>query len=84
MNLIESLPPDLILLDINLPEINGVAFLRVVKSRRPWLPVIIVTGVMDDVVGRKAMSAGAAEYVTKPCDMGYLETSIKANLAALS
>ncbi|MFH2202471.1 MAG: response regulator [Elusimicrobiota bacterium] len=82
LEIIRRQPPDLILLDINMPGIDGLEVLRQARQLIPAVPVIMVTGSDDAEVAKQAMALGAVDYVTKPFDLGYLEDSIKANLAS--
>jgi len=68
--------PHLVLLDINLPDITGLDVLREAKAIDPALGVIMVTGLLEEEVGREAMQAGAFDYITKPLDLQYLEKSL--------
>lgn len=72
--LIKTESPDLILLDLNMPVLNGFDFLIKIKSDKQYLniPVIIVTAYCDSVNLEKAMSMGAVEYIEKPIDMDLL------------
>jgi len=47
---VQSSPPDLITLDISMPEKSGVNFYRVVKSHEDWkkIPIVIITGISED------------------------------------
>ncbi|MFH2203549.1 MAG: response regulator [Elusimicrobiota bacterium] len=82
LEMIQQRPPDLVLLDINMPRLGGMRLLELVKKIRPGLPVIMVTGVDDPDQALATMSLGAEDYVTKPFDFDYIDTAIKANLAA--
>jgi len=57
-----------ILSDINMPIMDGLELLREVKTRRPDLPVMMVTAYGDDERRRLAGEYGAAEFITKPVD----------------
>ena len=57
---------DLLLLDYNMPELNGYETCRIVKKMKPELPVIILTGMTDDESIKYAFEAGADDYTTKP------------------
>lgn len=61
-------PPDLIFLDIMMPEMDGFEVLRQIRERYEMksLPVIILTAKAQDVDRETAMRAGANEYLTKP------------------
>lgn len=58
----------LVLSDINMPEMNGIEFLRAVRSRRDKssLPVVMVTTEGGDPMMQTALDSGANGYVTKP------------------
>lgn len=65
--------PELVLLDINLPDMSGLEVLRRIKKESPRTKVIMVT-VSDDADTRaKAGSLGADEFIRKPFTTGYLE-----------
>jgi DNA-binding NtrC family response regulator len=72
--------PDLVLLDLHLPRLDGVEALSEMLEARAGLPVIMVTGDQDEDRAKLAMERGACDYVTKPIDWDYLELSIAANL----
>ena len=55
-----------ILSDINMPVMDGLELLRQIKTRRPDLPVMMVTAYGDDERRRLASEYGAAEFITKP------------------
>lgn len=58
--------PDLLLLDIHLPGMDGLAVLREVAAARPGLAVIMLTGNTDIGTASLALSSGARGYLTKP------------------
>lgn len=66
---IESSPPDLILLDILLPDINGLEILRRIKEQDNRLPVIMITATKTVKNAVEAMKLGADDYVVKPFDL---------------
>ncbi|MBV8493492.1 MAG: response regulator [Alphaproteobacteria bacterium] len=68
-----------ILSDINMPGMDGLALLREIKSRRPELPVMMITAYGDDERRRRAAEYGAAEFISKPVDFN----TLKQQLAAL-
>ena len=63
-------PPDVvcILSDINMPGINGLELLRVVKEKYPQIRVSMITAYGDEQNFETAMSTGAEHYFTKPID----------------
>ena len=66
-----------ILSDINMPGMDGLALLHEIKRRRPDLPVIMVTAYGDDERRRRASEFGAAEFVTKPVDFAFLKAQLR-------
>ena len=66
-----------ILSDINMPGMDGLELLRVLKERRPELPVMMVTAYGDDERRRRAAEYGAMEFVTKPVDFDLLKTQLQ-------
>ena len=67
----------LLLLDINMPVMDGLLLLRKVKEQRADLPVIMVTAYGDDERRRKAAEFGATEFVTKPVDFNLLKQQLQ-------
>jgi CheY-like chemotaxis protein len=65
-----------ILSDINMPVMDGLELLRQIKTRRPDLPVMIVTAYGDDERRRLGGEYGAAEF-TKPVDFDFLKTQLR-------
>jgi two-component system, response regulator YesN len=63
---IEILKPDLILVDINLPFINGLDFIRLAKEIRPGLRFIIITGYADFKYAQQAIDLGVECFLLKP------------------
>lgn len=61
--------PSLILLDIRLPDKDGIQCLREIKGTCPESRVIMLTAVHDEQVARIAIERGAIDYLTKPFDM---------------
>jgi two-component system, response regulator, stage 0 sporulation protein F len=73
--------PDLVLLDVRMPGIDGVETLRRIRNIAPDLSVIMVTANEDVALARETLKLGALDYVAKPFDFVYLERAIMAGLA---
>jgi len=59
---------DLVITDINMPDMDGIELLKAIKQIRPLLPVLIVTGYGDIPIAVKAVKAGAIDFLEKPLD----------------
>jgi CheY-like chemotaxis protein len=66
-----------ILSDTNMPVMDGLELLRQIKTRRPDLPVMMVTAYGDDERRRLASEYCAAEFITKPVDFDFLKTQLR-------
>lgn len=65
---VESFAPDLVLLDIMMPDINGIAICKLIKSNphTSKIKVMMVSALSDDGTRKDSMNAGANQFVTKP------------------
>jgi CheY-like chemotaxis protein len=70
--------PDLMILDINMPEVTGLDMLEFVRRRPEWkkLPVIMLSSEAADVMVDKALKLGADGYVMKPVTIEELEKAM--------
>jgi CheY-like chemotaxis protein len=71
--------PDLLILDINMPEVSGLDMLEFLRRRPEWknLPVVMLSSEAADVVIDKAFALGADDYVTKPVVLEELERAMQ-------
>jgi len=72
--------PDLILLDINLPSIDGIQICRMLREEGFKNPIIILTSKGENIDKVVGLEVGADDYVTKPFDMRELLARIRTNL----
>jgi two-component system, response regulator, stage 0 sporulation protein F len=77
--LVDGIEPTLIVIlsDINMPGMDGLALLREIKQRRPDLPVMMVTAYGDDERRRRANELGDFEFITKPVDFDQLKAQLR-------
>jgi two-component system, chemotaxis family, chemotaxis protein CheY len=70
--------PDLLILDINMPEVSGMDLLEFLRRRKEWkdLPVIMLSSESSDSTIDKAMRMGADAYVIKPVTIEELEKAM--------
>ena len=76
MQLIRGDPPDILLLDLNLPANDGMTFLEDFRRVCPAASVVIITAFGDLDSARRAIRLGVTEFLTKPCDLGEIERAI--------
>lgn len=76
--------PDLILLDLMLPEISGIEFLKQIRGKSEYdgLPVIILSALADPEQIREGLDSGADRYLTKPYLANNLIKTVREVLAA--
>jgi len=74
---IKENPPDLVLLDIGLPGMNGIEALRTIKNLYPDILIVMITAYEDVNTVISAMKLGAYDYVVKPIYMDGLEVTIR-------
>jgi len=75
---LEDCPPDLILLDIMLPGLQGLQFLEILRRRDQATPVIVISARNSEADIIKALELGADDYVPKPFSLKLVEAKIKA------
>jgi len=59
---------DVVLLDVRMPRVDGIAALRHIRTLHPELPVIMLTGNADIELARSMLKLGAFDYIAKPVD----------------
>ncbi len=73
---------DLVYTDIRMPGMSGLEVAEQVKARRPWTPVVIITGYGTDAAEARAKAAGVSSFVHKPLSPEMIEGSARDALAA--
>ncbi|MBF0225136.1 MAG: response regulator [Desulfobacterales bacterium] len=77
LNLIDDDEPDVMILDLKMPGIDGIEVLKRVKETRPKIEVIILTGHGSEVDKEVCMKLGAFAYLQKPVDINLLSQTLK-------
>lgn len=74
--------PDLLILDINLPEVSGLDLLEFLRRRKEWkgLPIVMLSSESADTMIEKALKLGADTYLVKPVTIEELDKALKSAL----
>jgi len=75
-----SAEPDLVILDLGLPDMQGLDLLRQIRQLREDVPIVVLSSRGDEVAKVEALDLGADDYVTKPFGMDELLARIRAAL----
>ena len=78
VRLLRERGPDLVLLDLMLPDANGFSVCEEIRSTHPLLPVIMLTARSQETDKIRGLDSGADDYVTKPFSVGELVARINA------
>ena len=79
-------PPSLVLLDIQLPLVDGITILEMIRATPDWqdVPVVLLTAVVDPLCIRQAVSIKVQDYVLKPFTRDDLLRSVERTLTPLA
>jgi DNA-binding response OmpR family regulator len=80
--LVSTERPDVILLDINLPDSSGTVALGRLHQLRPDVPIIMLTANTDDALARATLKRGARDYISKPFNIDHLIRVVEFALAS--
>jgi len=78
---IETENPDLVLLDVMMPVMDGWAVLEALGTRQRRVPVIVVSAKAGDADVARALELGALDYITKPFEPEHLVSAVRAALS---
>jgi pilus assembly protein CpaE len=77
IQLSEELKPDVAIMDINMPDIDGIQATEILRKNIPYIQVIILSVQSDSSYMRKAMQVGASDFLTKPPTIDELTGAIR-------
>jgi CheY-like chemotaxis protein len=81
LRFVPEFQPDVVLLDLGLPDMPGDVVLERLRRADPRLPVVMVTGNENPEIARRTLALGAFDYVAKPFNLTRLEQVLEAALA---
>ncbi len=73
LEMIQAKKPAVALLDIMMPQVDGIEVLRELRATDSKVGVIMITAITEEEVGKKALAMGAFDHITKPLELKYLE-----------
>jgi CheY-like chemotaxis protein/Tfp pilus assembly protein PilZ len=76
LEIIDEFQVDIIITDVRMPEMDGIELLRQVKSNKPEMPIIVLTGGWSGITSSLFLGLGAAAYFTKPFVRGALVDAV--------
>ena len=79
LNMVNDDMPQLIILDVMMPKMDGYHFCRLIKfdARYKHIPIIIVSSKIQDADRELGLACGANEYIAKPYDLGMLTDTVE-------
>lgn len=83
LRLCEQEAPELVICDVNLPDMSGIDLCRMIKSRYPQILFMFLSGVDDEVDKVLGLELGAEDYVTKPISVREFKARVRAILRRL-
>ena len=72
---------DLVLCDIKMPKKDGIEVLQFITVKKPYIPVVMISGHGDLATAVQAMRMGAFDYIAKPPDLNHLLTTVRSAMA---
>jgi DNA-binding NarL/FixJ family response regulator len=72
-----GLQPIVVVVDLNMPNVNGLDICRQIRQNTPRAHVVVVTGMTDDVIREEALAAGASAFVVKAAAAAELLDAVK-------
>ena len=81
MEVMESFKVDLVVTDLNMPEMDGFELLAYIRESYPNIPVIVMTGLSTTEIEKKLQTLDIFGYIEKPFELKYLTNMILSGLA---
>ncbi len=78
LHLVPTFNPSVVVLDLAMPAMSGMEVLQHLRCKYPHIPVVILSGNQDAEVKRRALEAGACDYLTKPFSLALLRVAVRA------
>ncbi|HUN08867.1 MAG TPA: response regulator transcription factor [Aggregatilineales bacterium] len=75
------LNPDVVLMDVNMPRLNGIAATRVIREQQPHIRIVILTTGFGDWGAKEALAAGASAFLLKSISVQEISDAIRAAYA---
>ena len=76
MRTVDQSPPDIVLLDLNLPGMDGLQFFNALRQKQPEVQGIVLTGFASIEAAKQAVHMDMVEFLTKPCHLGEVEQAL--------
>ncbi|WP_419176928.1 sigma-54-dependent transcriptional regulator [Desulfosediminicola sp.] len=80
LSIVERNSPSVVLLDLNMPHVNGEAIIEKLSAHYPRIPIVVITGRIDAETAVDCLKSGAADYIVKPVDEERLLATIRKTL----
>ena len=72
LQVIEEFKPQVVLLDIRMPDMDGLQCLRSIMKQNPDIAVVMMSGFVSEQIARKTLELGAFDYINKPISLEHL------------
>jgi CheY-like chemotaxis protein len=76
LKILQALPCDLVITDFLMPMLNGIEFVKQLRSLQPQMPIIFITGYLTAISDKKIVDE-AAEILAKPFELNVLRSSVR-------
>lgn len=80
LEIIAATPPDCIILDLIMPDVDGFEVLKALREQRSKIPVIVLTADIQKIVRQECLELGAADFINKPMIKKELSDKIRKSL----